>query len=242
MAESMQIGGGKSANLMRILVWGTAACLWLLPLVAMQFSSEVDWGALDFIIIGVMLLAACATWELAVWLSDSPAYRAGFGMAVVAAFLLVWVNLAVGMIGDEGDPANLLFGGVLVVGIAGAAIGRFRPAGMMRTLAAMALTQVAIAGWALVAGWDDRGAILAGLFALLWLASAALFRVGADATLPAREQKLEVHAILSLLTLVLGALLLAMMIAVEGEPGLLPLLMLAVGGVWHALARRARRA
>lgn len=52
-----------------------------------------------------------------------------------AAFLLVWVNLAVGMIGDDGDPANLLFGGVLVVGIAEAAIGRFRHAGMMRTLA-----------------------------------------------------------------------------------------------------------
>ncbi len=190
MAGSMRIDGARRANPMRIAVWGTAAFLWLLPLVAMQFTAEVDWDALDFAIIGVMLLAACATYELSVRLSDSPAYRAGFGMAVVAAFLLVWVNLAVGMIGDEGNPANLLFAGVLGVGIVGAAIARFRPAGMARTLAAMALTQVAIAGFALVAGWDDRGAILSGLFALLWFAAAALFRVGANATLPARAQKL----------------------------------------------------
>jgi hypothetical protein len=238
----MQIDGARRGNSMRIAVWGTAALLWLLPLVAMQFSAEVDWDAADFIVIGVMLLAACATYELAVWLSDSPAYRAGFGMAVVAAFLLVWVNLAVGMIGDEGNPANLLFAGVLGVGIVGAAIGRFRPAGMARTLAAMALTQVAIAVVALVAGWDDRGAVLSGLFGLLWFASAALFRVGADANLPVRAQKLEVHAILSLLTLVLGALLLVMMVVVEGEPGLIPVVVLVVGGVWHGLARCARRA
>jgi hypothetical protein len=237
----MRIDGARRANPMRIAVWGTAAFLWLLPLVAMQFTAEVDWDALDFAIIGVMLLAACATYELSVRLSDSPAYRAGFGMAVVAAFLLVWVNLAVGMIGDEGNPANLLFAGVLGVGIVGAAIARFRPAGMARTLAAMALTQVAIAGFALVAGWDDRGAILSGLFALLWFAAAALFRVCANATLPARAQKLQVHAILSLLTLVLGALLLAMMVVVEGEPGVIPLLMLVVGAIWHGLAWRARR-
>jgi hypothetical protein len=237
----MQIDGGRHGNPLRWAVWGTAVLLWLLPLVAMQFTAEVDWNALDFAIIGVMLLAACGTYELSVRLSGSPAYRAGFGMAVVAAFLLVWVNLAVGMIGGEGNPANLLFGGVLGVGIVGPAIARFRPAGMVGTLAAMALTQVTIAGFALVAGWDDRGAILSGLFALLWLASAALFRVSVDAALPVRAQKLQVHAILSLLTLVLGALLLAMMVVVEGEPGVIPLLMLVVGAIWHGLAWRARR-
>jgi hypothetical protein len=30
------------------------------------------------------------------------------------------------------------------------------------------------------------------------------------------------------------------MVVAEGEPGLLPLLMLAVGAVWHGLVRRAR--
>lgn len=243
MAESMQIGGNRRANPMRMVVWGTAAFLWLLPMVAMQFSAEVDWDSRDFIIFGVMLLVACGVYEFGIWLSASPAYRAGFGMAGLTGFLLVWINLAVGMIGDEDDPANLLFGGVLVIGIAGAAIARFRSGGMARTLVAMTLAQAAIAVYALVAGWDDRGATLSGFFALLWLASAALFQVGADSALTPRAQKLKVHAILSLLTTVLGALLLGMMIAVEGEPGLIPLLMVATGGVWHGVTRwRARRA
>ena len=242
MAKNMQIGGTRRGNPMRMVVWGSSAMLLLLPLVAMQFTAEVDWDATDFIVFGVMLLAACAAWELAAWLSDSPAYRAGFGMAVVTTFLLVWVNLAVGMIGAENDPANLLFGGVLGVGFIGAAIARMRPPGMARTLAAMAATQATIAAYALIAGWDDRGAILCGFFALLWLASAALFHVAADVALPVRLQKLKVHAILSMLTLVLGALLLALMIVAEGEPGLIPMLMLTAGAVWHGLARRAQRA
>jgi hypothetical protein len=239
----MQIGGARRGNPMRWAVWGTAAFLWLLPMVAMQFTTEVDWDAADFAIIGAMLLAACGVYELGIWLSDSPAYRAGFGMAVVAAFLLVWINLAVGMIGAENNPANLLFGGVLAIGLAGAAIARFRPRGMAFTLVAMASTQAAIAGTALIAGWDELGAVLAGFFSLLWLASAALFRVSVDGALAARGQRLRVHAILSLLTLLMGVLLLATMVVVEGEPGLVPLLMVAVGATWFVAAwRRLGRA
>jgi hypothetical protein len=51
------------------------------------------------------------------------------------------MNLAVGVIGTEDDPANLMYVGVLAVGIIGAIIARFRPHGMARTLFATALAQ-----------------------------------------------------------------------------------------------------
>jgi hypothetical protein len=44
---------------LRIAIWGTAAFLLLLPWVAMQFTTEVNWTLFDFLVIGVMLLAAC---------------------------------------------------------------------------------------------------------------------------------------------------------------------------------------
>lgn len=243
MAQSMQMDARRRGNPMRLLVWGSAACLLLLPLVAMQFTTEVDWDGRDFMLIGSMLLIACASYELAVWLSDSPAYRAGFGMAVVAAFLLVWVNLAVGMIGDEGDARNLWFGGVLVVGLVGSVLARFQPRGMARTLVLMTLAQAAIALTALIADWDERGAFLSGCFALLWLAAAAMFKVSSDTSLAPAVQKLKVLAIGALLVGVLGILLVGMMVVYEGEPGLIPLLMTGAGAIGLAVARwRLRRA
>ena len=53
---------------------------------------------------GAMLAAACGTYELAAWMTGNRAYRAAVGVAVAAAFLLVWINLAVGIIGTETTP------------------------------------------------------------------------------------------------------------------------------------------
>lgn len=59
-------------------------------------------------------------------------------MALAAAFILIWVNLAVGIIGDEGNSANLMYVGVLAAGIIRAIITRGQPPGMARTLSVMA--------------------------------------------------------------------------------------------------------
>ncbi len=152
-------------------MWGTAAFLLLLPLVAMQFTREVNWNLSDFVVIGVMLLAACGTYELGARMSSSTAYRAAFGIAVVAGFLLVWINLAVGIIGNENNRANLMFGGVLMVGAVGALIARFQPHGMARALVAQAL----IAVIALVGGLSHEAVMMSAFFAALWLTSAGCF-------------------------------------------------------------------
>ena len=113
------------------------------------------------------------------------AYRAAVGVALAAAFILVWLSLGVGIIGKDGDPANLMYFGVLAVGVVGALIVRFQPQGMARALFATALAQVLVAVIALAAGlglpWSGPLEILGltGFFVALWLISAWLFRQAA---------------------------------------------------------------
>jgi len=179
MAANLQNGSGRRGNPWRIAVWGVATCLLLTPWVAMQFTQEVNWTGFDFLVFGTMLLVACGTYELAAWKTGNTAYRAAAGVAVAAAFVLVWINLAVGIIGSEHNPANLMFGGVLGVGVIGAIIARFQPQGMAGALIATALAQAFVGAIALVAGWGHEAVVLSGFFVALWLASALLFRKAA---------------------------------------------------------------
>lgn len=98
LARGRTPGGGWSGAPRRFLL--------LLPLVAMQFTEEVNWGAVDFIAFGAMLLAACGAYELATRLSGNSNYRAAFGLAVAASFVLVWINFAVGIIGRGNNAAK----------------------------------------------------------------------------------------------------------------------------------------
>ena len=178
MAANIDTGSARRGNPMRKWVWGTAAFLLLLPAVAMRFDgSGVDWDARDFAIIGFMLLAACGTYELAAWMSGSTAYRAGFGIAIATAFLTVWVNLAVGMFGSEDNPLNLMFLGVLAVGLLGVTFSRLQPRALAFAAEATAVAQLVAAGVGLVMGYWET--ILVACFALPWLAAGQLFRAAA---------------------------------------------------------------
>ena len=183
--------GGRRGLFWRIAPWVIAALILLLPLVAMQFTDEVIWDETDFAVIGVMLFGACGAYELAARMTGNIAYRAAVGVAVVAAFILIWINLAVGIIGSEDNPANLMYGGVLAVGILGALIVRFQPHGMARALAATALVQALVGVIAMIAGlgstganWPEAIVVLTGFFAALWLISAWLFRKAAREQVP----------------------------------------------------------
>lgn len=182
MPASTQDDGGWWRNRWRIAAWCTAALVLLLPLFAMQFTEEVAWDLADFAIFGAMLAGAGATFELAARRRGNNTYRAAVGIALAAAFGLVWVNAAVGIIGTENNPANLMYGGVLAVGIIGAVVARFQPDGMARALCATALVQALVALIAVVAGMGYPASppmeILGvnASFAVLWLISAWLFR------------------------------------------------------------------
>lgn len=174
MAGNAENGGGRRGSRWRIAAWAAAAFILLLPLLAMQITDEVVWDLADFAVAGALLVGAGLTYELAARKTGNIAYRAAIGVAIAAALILVWVNLAVGLIGTEDDPANLMYGGVLAVGIIGAIIARFRPHGMARALLATALAQALVAVIALIAGLGFTF-ILTGFFVALWLISAWLF-------------------------------------------------------------------
>jgi len=123
------------------------------------------------------------------------AYRIGAAVALAAGFLQVWINLAVGIVGNEDNPVNQGF--YLVVAAAGACAftARFRPDGMARAMLATAglqgLLALAVATAPSTARDDPMGAAgvlaLSGGFAALWLASAWLFHWSARQELPARS-------------------------------------------------------
>ncbi len=179
MTANAQGSGGPYPGGWRLLLWGGAAGLLSLPLIAMQFTREVDWTAADFAVFGAMLAAACGACELAVRLArGNRAHRFGAFIAIAAGFLLVWVNLAVGFIGSENNPANLMYAGVLGVGVLGACLGRFRPRGMAATMLAVAAAQFAAGVIAHAGDMDHPWPATVG-FTALWLASAGLFRIAA---------------------------------------------------------------
>lgn len=159
-----------------------AAALLLVPLVAMQFTEEVNWSPVDFLVAGVLLFGAVSAWQLALARTSEKTYRLAMGMAIMAMLLLVWGNLAVGVIGAEDNPVNLLYFAVPVVGFIGAVIVGFRPRGMAFALLGAALTQALVTLTAFVTGWGDpwgepmEVVLVNGFFVLLFCAAAWLFR------------------------------------------------------------------
>jgi len=178
----------QSKSIVRVVL--TTAFLLLLPLLAMQFTDEVAWSLADFVVAGALLLGAGFTYELVARKGGHIAYRAAVGLALAAALLLVWMNLAVGIIGSEDDPANLMYLGVLAVGLIGAVIARLEQRGMARALFATALAQALVPVIALIiwkpsitsdaSGWGSAGVLgvfgLNAFFVMLFVGSALLFR------------------------------------------------------------------
>jgi hypothetical protein len=121
--------------------------------------------------------------QLAASKAGNIAYRVAVGVALAAALLLVWMNLAVGVIGEPDDLANVMYVGVLAVGFIGAIIARFQPYGMGRALFATALAQALVAVVALIAEKHQAPISsvseilgLNGFFVALFIGSAWLFR------------------------------------------------------------------
>ena len=168
---------GTRGHLLRWLAWGGSAVLLALPAIAMHWQVEgVDWTASDFVAMGAILAVACGSFELLLRMSGDWRYRAAGAVAVGAGFLLVWANLAVGLVAEGPNPFNLGFMGVLGLGVVGALATRFDARGLSNTLLAMAAVHAGVAAVALAFGPDRLGAMLSALWLLPWLLAAALFR------------------------------------------------------------------
>ncbi|MCA1733421.1 MAG: hypothetical protein LC732_07455 [Acidobacteria bacterium] len=120
-------------------------------------------------------------------MNTKTAYRFAVGVAIGTALILIWLSLGVGIIGRDGDPANLMYFAVVGVGIIGALLARCRPRGMSLVLVAMALAQAVVAAIALIGGlgrpWSGplELSLLNGFFVAMFLGSAWLFHHAAPA-------------------------------------------------------------
>ena len=175
-------------NAWRIARWTVAGMLLAIPALAMQVSDEVNWTVSDFVFAGVMIIGTGLLYEGVTKLSDSLAYRTGAVMALAAAFLLIWINLAVGIIGNEDDPHNAAYFCEVLLAAATAFTARLRSAGMSRAMLATAGFQLLVTALAANDGWGASeppgaaGVLVLNLgFAALWLLSAGLFwKAGQD--------------------------------------------------------------
>lgn len=175
------------------------ALLLLIPLVAMQFTQEVVWTLSDFVFAGALLFGVGLTFVLIARLGDNTTYRVAAGVAVAAGFMLVWANMAVGLVGSEDNPANLLYAGVLAVALIGAFVACSHPLGMANAMFAAALTYVVVTAIALFI-WQPAGAaaepnvhsenvlVANGVFAATWVVSGLLFRrASVTGSMPGRQ-------------------------------------------------------
>lgn len=171
--------------------------LLLIPLIAMQFSDDVTWTLSDFIFAGTLLIGTGLTYILvtqifAPRMGNNIFCRVAVSIALFTGFFLIWTNLAVGIIGSEDNPINVLYFGVIAVGIIGAYIARFRSQGMVFTMFAMALTQALIAAIVLAGGFYQSPPstifhILGvnGFFITLFVAAGMLFQYAGQEQIPA---------------------------------------------------------
>jgi len=163
----------QTRKIIRIIIM-TASIL-IIPLLVMQFTDEVDWNLADFAVASALLLSAGFSYELIAGKMSNITYRMAAALAVGTAVILVWVNLAVGIIGTEDNPANLMYAGVLAVGIIGSLFARFRPRGMAIVMFLTAMAQIVVGVIALIAGLGSS-LLIDLFFAALWIGSALLFR------------------------------------------------------------------
>jgi Kef-type K+ transport system membrane component KefB len=87
----------KNKRLFGILF--TVALLLLIPLIAMQFTDEVNWTLSDFIVSGVLLLSTGLMCELVMRKVTKTKNRITLCVLILVAFLLIWIELAVGIFG-----------------------------------------------------------------------------------------------------------------------------------------------
>ena len=74
-----------------------AVSLLLIPLIAMQFTDEVKWTAIDFITMGALLLITGTGIELIRRRNNNVRKRMIYIAICIIVFLLIWVELAVGI-------------------------------------------------------------------------------------------------------------------------------------------------
>ena len=70
----------------------------MIPLAAMQFSDDVLWTLSDFVLAGVLLLAAGLAYEVAASKTQQLRYKVAIAIGLAAVLIVIWLHLAVGLL------------------------------------------------------------------------------------------------------------------------------------------------
>ncbi|MFV5689408.1 hypothetical protein ACM55M_12375 [Flavobacterium sp. ZT3R25] len=87
----------KNKRLIGIVL--TVSILLLIPLIAMQFTDEVNWTLFDFIVAAVLLLGTGLMCELVMRKVNKIEHRIAICIVLLVLFVLIWLELAVGIFG-----------------------------------------------------------------------------------------------------------------------------------------------
>ena len=82
------------------IVVSIVALLLFIPFLAMQMTAEVNWSLFDFMIMGALLLATGLMFEFVLRKVTTVKYRILLCLCILALFLLIWAELAVGVFGS----------------------------------------------------------------------------------------------------------------------------------------------
>lgn len=156
----------------------------MIPFVAMQFTRQVNWSPADFVIVGALIFGTGLSYVLLNRLAPNWVYRIAITVALGATFVMIWANMAVGLIGSGPNAGNMMYAAIVLVVIIGIIISRFRAGGMERAMYAATSAVVMLTIIALLAGMDrypGSSAIeivaVSSFFAALYLLAGSLFRV-----------------------------------------------------------------
>lgn len=90
----------KTTSKQRLIITLTIVALILaIPLVAMQFTSQVDWKLSDFVIMGTLLSITGLAIDLVIRKVKSSNWRIGICLVILILLFLTWAELAVGLFG-----------------------------------------------------------------------------------------------------------------------------------------------
>jgi len=82
-----------------IIILATVVILLLIPLIAMQFTNEVNWKTMDFTVMGILLFGTGLLCELVLRKVKSITYRIIICGVILLGVLFIWAELAVGIFG-----------------------------------------------------------------------------------------------------------------------------------------------
>ena len=85
----------KNKNLIYLI--SVVALLLFIPLIAMEFTNEVKWTLMDFIVAAILLLGTGLSCNFIIQKVKNTKFRIAICLAILALLFLIWAELAVGI-------------------------------------------------------------------------------------------------------------------------------------------------